>query len=111
MFTKIVLALTIALGGSVATSTVADSNLIQNYNDEYITEQFVIYEVVEDEVRGEILDNTLTGEGIYLLQSELSSIEGAPEKLEVGDKIAVTYNAEDYEDSVWDNIVKLEKIN
>jgi hypothetical protein len=77
---------------------------------QYIFEDFRIVDVTpQGEIYGELI--TDTGEGIFLLQSQLSSIPDAPTKLSVGDEIEIAWTVQDYDNENWDNIHSIEFLN
>lgn len=81
-------------------------NIINTYQNETISEVFEINNVENGEIRGELIRGQVgQGEGIYLLENDLDI------KINVGDKIKVTYYKDDYENNIWDNILKVEKLN
>lgn len=90
------------------------SQAATTYTDTWVFEDFEIeQEFIHPEDgkgwRGELIGDT--GEGIYLLESELAYIPGAPKDFEVGDEIEVCYLREDYDNSIFDNIQSIEFIN
>jgi hypothetical protein len=77
---------------------------------QYIFEDFTIVDVTpQGEIYGELI--TGKGEGILLLQSQLSSILDAPTKLVVGDEIEIAWTIQDYQDENWENIHSIEFLN
>lgn len=79
-------------------------------NEVKVMEFFEITEVKNGEIRGEIIYSTYEeeqGEGIYLDESYAGYKELVESKVKVGDIIEVTYDREDYEGSIWDNILKV----
>jgi|GEM_PF-5102966 len=79
-------------------------------SQQYIFEDFRIVDVTPmGEIYGELI--TGTGEGIFLLQSQLSTIPDAPTKLIVGDEIEIAWTVQDYQDENWENIHSIEFLN
>lgn len=106
------------LVGCASSSTASEDKTTERF----VKEQFKIYEVSPDgeEIRGELIEGYVqeegergtgngTAEGIYLDKTYYEKF--GEETLNVGDEIEVTYNKDDYENEVWDNIVNVEKIH
>lgn len=75
-----------------------------------VVETFVIHEETETEIRGELLNGT--GEGIYLDETYTAQDwDQLKEDIKVGSVINVHYDKEDYENEIWDNILKIEVLN
>lgn len=81
-----------------------------SHQHQYIFEDFRIVDVTP---QGEIYGKLITGkgEGIFLLQSQLSTIPDAPTKLSVGDEIEIAWTLQDYNNENWDNIHSIEFLN
>lgn len=75
-----------------------------------IVETFVIHEENDIEIRGELLNGT--GEGIYLDETytEQDWVQ-LKEDIKVGSIINVHYDKDDYENEIWDSILKIEVLN
>lgn len=108
----LLLVLTI-LGSSFVNSQQISNNQSVNFNNDYVSEIFYITSVNGDEIRGELLVGTgFTGEGIYLLKSELVNYNVKPTRdIKVGDRVRVTYDAADYYNENWDSILGVEIVN
>jgi hypothetical protein len=79
--------------------------------EDKVIEEFVITDIHEQGIKGEILSSTsgmMGGEGIYLENDYLE--DNNLSKLKLGDKIKVTYAKEDYENNIWDNILKIKEL-
>lgn len=82
----------------------AVSEIPKYYEDEYVIEEFVITSNNGQEIRGELLTNK--EEGIYL-DNTYQNFETVKD-IQPGEKIKVVYDAEDYYNEVWDNIIDIE---
>lgn len=79
-------------------------------SNQYIFEDFTIVDVTpQGEIYGELINGK--GEGIFLLQSQLSSIPDAPTKLSVGDEIEIAWTVQDYDNENWESIHSIEYLN
>lgn len=78
--------------------------------DKFVYEDFKISENKNGQIHGGIIASTenQTGEGIYLDETYHGYDE--VKDVEVGDKIRITYNKDDYNNEIWDNIVDAEVI-
>ena len=90
----------------------------ESFEERFVVDTFKITSVNDKgEINGDLLSSTAsdeewsTAEGIYLLKSEQASYTTVIEGLQVGDMIEVTYDKEDYKESIWDNILDIEEVN
>lgn len=92
-----------------ASELISDIQENTEYKDEYVFDIFEITEIVGDyeEIYGEIIGSSAweteyaTGEGIYLDDTFKEQLQGLNED----SVILVVYDAEDYMESIWDNIL------
>lgn len=79
------------------------------YTNEFVYEEFEITDNTNGEIRGTLIATTEnTGEGIYLDESYKGYNQ--LKDVEIGTRIKVTYDKDDYENEVWDNIVDVDVI-
>jgi hypothetical protein len=79
------------------------------YTNEFVYEEFEITENANGEIRGGLISTSeITGEGIYL--DETYKGYDLLKDVEVGTRIKVTYDKDDYKNEVWDNIVDIDVI-
>lgn len=92
------------IAGVILASSIVSNPVSACESNPNVYEIFDIVSIENGEIRGEIVQGLEgQGEGIYLLQKEFMD-----KGIEVGDRIIVTYDKDDYANEIWDNIVEIE---
>jgi hypothetical protein len=107
---KLILAISlflIILTGCASKQVAEDPKEVKKYT---VVETFKLVDFDEDGIRGDLLTSTDGGmgeEGIFL---DYDTVEDFDLTVEDGDEISVTYDKEDYDNGIWDNILEIEEL-
>lgn len=92
------------VSGAILVSSIFGQNAQACPHQDVVIEVFDIQSIENGVIHGEIVKGMEgQGEGIVLEQTDYP-------KIEVGDRVAVTYDYNDYVNEIWDNILDVEVV-